>query len=353
MSGAALDVRAVWKYFGDFPALRAVTLGVARGECLAMLGRNGAGKTTLLKILAGLSTVSQGSVSVFGAEGHSAGARRKTGVLGHGIGIYDELTARENLELFGKIYQVDRPAHTAIAWLERVELKHVADSRAREFSRGMRQRLAVARAFARLPKAPARSVVFAFVACEEQGLLGSQWLAAHPPFPAGRIAADVNVDGVGWFGRTRDLRMIGLGKSSLDADVEALAAMQGRRVEPDPFPDRGAFYRSDQYSLAQVGVPAAYLRTGNDVVGKPDGWGREVQLAFEKNDYHQPSDAYRDDWDLSGALEDLQLSFFLGCRLANAAGMPAWKSGDEFEPARRKALAEAAAAEGAREKSGP
>ncbi len=213
--------------------------------------------------------------------------------------------------------------------------------------------LAVARAFARLPKAPARSVVFAFVACEEQGLLGSQWLAAHPPFPAGRIAADVNVDGVGWFGRTRDLRMIGLGKSSLDADVEALAAMQGRRVEPDPFPDRGAFYRSDQYSLAQVGVPAAYLRTGNDVIGKPDGWGREVQLAFEKNDYHQPSDAYRDDWDLSGALEDLQLSFFLGCRLANAAGMPAWKSGDEFEPARRKALAEAAAAERAREKSGP
>lgn len=151
MSGAALDVRAVWKYFGDFPALRAVTLGVARGECLAMLGRNGAGKTTLLKILAGLSTVSQGSVSVFGAEGHSDGARRKTGVLGHGIGIYDELSAQENLELFGKLYDVEDPARTARLWLERVGLQHVAQSRAREFSRGMRQRLAVARAFLHCP----------------------------------------------------------------------------------------------------------------------------------------------------------------------------------------------------------
>lgn len=151
MSDAALDVRAVWKYFGDYPALRAVNLNVARGECLAMLGRNGAGKTTLLKILAGLSTPSQGGVTVFGSDGNSTGARRKTGVLGHGIGIYDELTARENLELFGKIYQVERPAQAAIAWLERVDLKHVADSRAREFSRGMRQRLAVARAFLHEP----------------------------------------------------------------------------------------------------------------------------------------------------------------------------------------------------------
>jgi len=151
MSEAALDVRAVWKYFGDYPALRAVTIGVARGECLAMLGRNGAGKTTLLKILAGLSAASQGEVSVFGAQGNSVDARRKTGVLGHGIGIYDELTARENLELFGKIYGLADPCRSAMAWLERVDLKHVADARAREFSRGMRQRLAVARAFIHEP----------------------------------------------------------------------------------------------------------------------------------------------------------------------------------------------------------
>jgi len=151
MSAAALDIRAVWKYFGDFPALRAVTLGVARGECLAMLGRNGAGKTTLLKILAGQSSPSQGDVSVFGQAGRTEAARRKTGVLGHGIGIYDELTARENLELFGRIYGVPDAKRAALDWLERVDLKHVADARAREFSRGMRQRLAVARAFLHEP----------------------------------------------------------------------------------------------------------------------------------------------------------------------------------------------------------
>jgi heme ABC exporter ATP-binding subunit CcmA len=151
MSAAALDVRAVWKYFGDFPALRAVTLGVARGECLAMLGRNGAGKTTLLKILAGQSSPSQGDVSVFGQAGRTEAARRNTGVLGHGIGIYDELTARENLELFGRIYRLPDAKRAALDWLERVDLKHVADARAREFSRGMRQRLAVARAFLHEP----------------------------------------------------------------------------------------------------------------------------------------------------------------------------------------------------------
>lgn len=152
MSGTALDIRAVWKYFGDFPALRAVTLDVARGECLAMLGRNGAGKTTLLKILAGQSTPSQGGVSVFGEAGRTEAARRKTGVLGHGIGIYDEMSALENLELFGRIYGVSDTKRAALDWLERVDLKHVANARAREFSRGMRQRLAVARTFLHEPE---------------------------------------------------------------------------------------------------------------------------------------------------------------------------------------------------------
>lgn len=149
MTPAALDVRAVWKYFGDFPALRAVYLQIERGECLALLGRNGAGKTTLLKILAGLSSPSQGEMRVFGESGGKARAR--TGVLGHGIGIYDELTARENLELFGKIYGVPDVRARALDWLARVDLKHVADAKAREFSRGMRQRLAVARAFLHEP----------------------------------------------------------------------------------------------------------------------------------------------------------------------------------------------------------
>jgi Zn-dependent M28 family amino/carboxypeptidase len=203
---------------------------------------------------------------------------------------------------------------------------------------GVAGMLAIARAFKALPRPPKRSVLFATVAAEEQGLLGSAYLAAHPPAPAGRLAANINIDGLNTYGRTRDLTMIGLGKSSLDDYIKALAKAQGRTVVPDQFPDRGFFYRSDQFNLARIGVPAAYFDAGTDVIGKPAGWGQQQQEKYEGTDYHQPSDELRDDWDLSGAVEDLQLMFYLGVRVAGAVRMPAWKPGDEFEAARKKAL---------------
>ena len=135
--------------------------------------------------------------------------------------------------------------------------------------------------------------------------------------------------------------MVGLGKSSLDDWVVKLAGTQGRVIVPDQFPDKGFFYRSDQFSLAKVGVPAAYFDAGTDVIGKPHGWGKEQQEKFEANDYHQPSDELRPDWELSGAVEDTQLFFYLGIKVANAPQMPRWKPGDEFEAARMKALAQA------------
>lgn len=200
--------------------------------------------------------------------------------------------------------------------------------------------LAIARAFADLKERPARSVYFALVAGEEQGLLGSEWLALHPPVPAGRIAANVNVDGIGFYGKTSDVGMIGLGKSSLDADFTALAKMQGRTVHGDEFPEKGSFYRSDQFNFAKAGVPAAYVKKGTDVIGKP-GLGKALVEAYEKNDYHQPSDEFRESWDFSGAVEDMRLAFWLGVRAADAPEMPRWNKGDEFEAARLKALAEA------------
>ena len=205
---------------------------------------------------------------------------------------------------------------------------------------GVAAMLAIAKAMKALPEPPRRSVIFAAVAAEEQGLLGSAYLAAHPPVPAGRIAADINIDGINIWGRTRDLTMVGLGKSSLDDWIVKLAGMQGRVVVPDQFPDKGFFYRSDQFSLAKVGVPAAYFDAGTDVIGKPRGWGKEQQEKFEANDYHQPSDELRPDWELSGAVEDTQLFFYLGVKVANAPQMPRWKPGDEFEAARKKALAD-------------
>jgi Zn-dependent M28 family amino/carboxypeptidase len=205
---------------------------------------------------------------------------------------------------------------------------------------GVASVLAVARAFADLRTPPRRTVYFAFVAGEEQGLLGSQYFAKHPPVPVGKIAANINIDEANWFGKTRDISLIGLGKSSLDADVIAVAKGQGRVVKPDEFPDRGRFYRSDQFNFAKAGVPAAYLKFGTDVIGKPPGYGREQVENYEKTTYHQPSDEYRDAYDFSGAVEDSRLAFLLGCRVAAANEMPRWTKGDEFEAVRLKALAE-------------
>jgi Zn-dependent M28 family amino/carboxypeptidase len=207
---------------------------------------------------------------------------------------------------------------------------------------GVASLLEIARAFAALPERPARSVLFAAVAAEEQGTLGSDFLARHPPVPAGRLAAVVNMDAMNVFGRTRDVTVVGFGKSSLDEDVKAVAAQQGRVVEPESHPDRGAYYRSDHFPFAKVGVPGAYLGAGDDFVGRPPGWGDQQREAWGKAHYHQPSDEWRDEYDLSGMVEDARLLFLLGLRVAEAKGLPAWKAGDEFEAARRDAVRAAA-----------
>ena len=147
---SALEIESVWKFYGDYPALRALTLAVDEGACCALLGRNGAGKTTLLRILAGLSPYQRGQVKVFGKMPRSAEARLRMGFLGHGIGVYEDLTARENLAFFSRIAQV--AASEMETWLRRVDLGRVADMPVRQFSRGMRQRLALARTFLHRPK---------------------------------------------------------------------------------------------------------------------------------------------------------------------------------------------------------
>jgi heme exporter protein A len=152
VSAAALEVDGVWKYYGDFPALRDIRLSIEPGSTVALLGRNGAGKTTLLRIIAGLSKASEGSVRIQEADVRQQATRRRIGVLGHGISLYDELSATENLVLFAKLYGLKEPERTAGEWLERTGLGRVRDGLVREFSRGMRQRLAVARAFMHEPE---------------------------------------------------------------------------------------------------------------------------------------------------------------------------------------------------------
>lgn len=148
----AIAVEKVWKFYGDYAALRDSTFMIEARSCWAVLGRNGAGKTTLLRILAGLSAFQRGSVRVFGEAPRSEKARRQVGFLGHGIGVYEDLTARENLHFFARIAGIESPHAAAGSWLERVGLARVAAMPVRQFSRGMRQRLALARAFLNSPQ---------------------------------------------------------------------------------------------------------------------------------------------------------------------------------------------------------
>ncbi|TAM50053.1 MAG: M28 family peptidase [Acidobacteria bacterium] len=204
---------------------------------------------------------------------------------------------------------------------------------------GVAQVLAIAKAAMALPERPRRSLLFAIVSCEESGLLGSAYYASHPTFPPEKIAADINFDAGNIFGRTHDVALVGKGKSTLDAVAAAVAALQGRVVTDEAFPDRGAYYRSDQFSFARIGVPGLYFKGGLDYVGREPGWGKRVNEAWLKAHYHQPSDEFSEDWNFDGMIEDTRLGFLAGLLVAQADAMPAWLPGDEFAGLRAPASA--------------
>ena len=210
---------------------------------------------------------------------------------------------------------------------------------ARDNAAGVGVVTAIAHAFGSLPQRPRRSILIALVGAEEQGLLGSQYFAANPTIEPGRIAGAVNYDSPNIWGATQDITFVGLGKSTLDAVAQAVADYQGRVVRPDQFPDRGYFYRSDQFSLARIGVPALYLNEGTDFIGRPAGWGEEQINAYTSVNYHQPSDELTADWNFDGMVQDARFGFWAGLMIADADDLPAWVPGDEFEAARLEALA--------------
>jgi Zn-dependent M28 family amino/carboxypeptidase len=211
---------------------------------------------------------------------------------------------------------------------------------ARDNALGVATVLGVAEAYAGLSLPPRRSIMTLFVGAEEQGLLGSLYFARNPTVAPGRIAAAMNFDGGNIWGKARDVVFIGYGKSSLDTVVESVAARRGRVVVPDQLPDRGYYYRSDQFNFAKIGVPATYFYTPSDFVDRPAGWGKEQVESYEAVRYHQPSDEIYDGWNLDGQIDDARLAFWAGLMIADDDELPAWVPGDEFEAARKAALAE-------------
>lgn len=199
--------------------------------------------------------------------------------------------------------------------------------------------LAIASAYTKLATPPKRSVLFLSVTAEEQGLLGSQRYATHPLYPLAKTLADFNTDVLNTYGPTRDIQVIGAGQNTLEDVLAGFVARQGRVIVPDTDPEKGHYYRSDQFEFAKQGVPALYIDPGIDVIDKPAGYGRAKRDDYVAQDYHKPSDEVKADWDLSGGAQDMQLLFEAGCAVANGDGWPTWKPGSEFKAIREASLA--------------
>ncbi len=194
--------------------------------------------------------------------------------------------------------------------------------------------LELAEAFASLPERPSRSILFLAVTAEEQGLLGSQYYGQNPVYPLAKTVAALNMDVLNVEGRMNDISIIGYGNSELDDYLIEFATAQGREVKSDPNPGAGSYYRSDHFNFAKVGVPALYPGNGIDHVEHGEAWTREIRDAWRANQYHQPSDEYSSDWDLTGAIDDLWLYFRICYRIANESTFPNWADGSEFRAIR-------------------
>ena len=193
--------------------------------------------------------------------------------------------------------------------------------------------LHIARACSRLPIAPRRTLLFLAVTAEESGLLGSKYFARHPTFPRKQLVGNFNIDGINIWGKTNDIWMIGHGKNSLTQLAERVAARHGRELLPNKQVRLGLFYRSDHFSFARIGVPAAYFKAGSDFQINPTG-KRRVKQSYTAVRYHQPNDEFDHRWDLSGAVADTKLIFECLVEAANADEAPTWTPGDEFEKLR-------------------
>jgi Zn-dependent M28 family amino/carboxypeptidase len=198
--------------------------------------------------------------------------------------------------------------------------------------------LEIGRQMAKLKPQPKRSILFLMVTAEEQGLLGSQYYAEFPLYLLQKTLANINIDGINQWGRTKDLTLIGLGASDLDDYTRAAADEQGRVLRPDAEPEKGFYYRSDHFNFAKKGVPALDPDSGIEFLGKPADYGKKKRDEYTSVDYHAPSDQVKPDWDLSGAAEDGKLFLAVGYRLAQADRFPEWKPGNEFKAIRDKML---------------
>ncbi len=194
--------------------------------------------------------------------------------------------------------------------------------------------LELAEAFMALDRRPERSILFVALTAEEQGLLGSLHYASDPVWPLETTVAAINVDGLNIWGPTRDIVVVGYGKSELDSVLTGVATEKGRTLSPDGEPEKGYFFRSDHFEFAKRGVPALFTNPGFDDLRYGEDWARAKHEQFTAERYHKPADEYDPTWNLDGAVEDLRLLFEFGFQLADSDTWPNWYEGSEFRVVR-------------------
>jgi Zn-dependent M28 family amino/carboxypeptidase len=196
--------------------------------------------------------------------------------------------------------------------------------------------LELARAFSIAKDRPARSLIFAAVTAEEQGLLGSEYLGKHPPIPAGKIALDLNYDDVQPRGAPEEVEVSGAERTTFYPWVQATAKEFRLTIRPDALPEAGHFYRSDHFSLARVGIPSFSINQGTKFKGHDEAWGVAQEKEYVEKHYHQPSDEYHPEMDFVGDAAMARFGFALGWEAASFSRLIGWQKGDEFEVARLK-----------------
>jgi len=202
---------------------------------------------------------------------------------------------------------------------------------ARDNATGTAALIEVAEAFANLPQTPDRSITFMAVTAEEQGLLGSKFYAANPVIPAAKTVANINMDALNVNGKSKDVAVYGLGQSQLDDYLAAAAKKQNRIISGDPRPAAGIYYRSDHFAFANIGVPALYAKGGAEPADEQTAALRKRLDPELSKCYHNLCDEYSEDWDLSGAIQDMQLFFEIGFELSNDGKWPEWSKTSEFK----------------------
>jgi len=197
--------------------------------------------------------------------------------------------------------------------------------------------LEIARGFKSLQTLPERTIIFLSVTAEEQGLWGSAYYAQNPIFPTNKTVANINMDGLNWYGKTKDIIIVGEGQSDLEDYLKEEATKVNRIISYEVHPEAGYYYRSDHFNFAKVGVPALYTKSGIEVIGKEEGFGKKMADEYTKSNYHRPSDEFpNNSWTWTGAIDDLQLLFRIGRRLVFEKTWPGWKPGSEFKAIREK-----------------